>query len=85
MYVYAIPEIKLRHILPIEVRVQLHVGTDRNEDGKFTNVNTLIVASACKTVISSYPGLPGNMFGNTPGGGRPVWNANIPSIQSYFR
>jgi len=47
--------------LPVEVHYQQFVGTDRDNGGKYTNVNTLVVSSDCETVITSYPGLPRGM------------------------
>lgn len=34
------------------------VGTDEDHNYDYTNVNTLIIGEDCKTVITSYPGLP---------------------------
>ena len=86
VYVYAIPEVVIpRGVLPIEVHLQLFLGTDKSHGFEYTNVNTLVIASDCKTAISSYPGLPSNLNGNQPGGGEPVWVGKVPYYEFYFQ
>ncbi|MBX3292719.1 MAG: RHS repeat protein [Acidobacteria bacterium] len=80
IYIYSIPETPTRPI-----RLQLMIGTVGTKGpyaNKWTNTNTLVLASDCKTVISSYPGLPlGVLDDNGVITGTPVWADFVPNVE----
>lgn len=84
-YVYAVPELK-GNVMGTEVKAQVTVGTDSENSFKHTNVNTLIVAPDCQTVITSHPGLPEGMSDKDPRiYGTPVWVDRVPTITIQLR
>lgn len=64
-YIYAFPNMGGMPMLGIPPRVAAN-GLDRNNGYAITNVNTVIVAPDCETVVTSFPGLPDPR--NFPGG-----------------
>jgi hypothetical protein len=74
-YVLAFPDLPPLPLLNVPARPAA-VGLDRDHGFDITNVNTLIIKPDCKTVVTSFPGLPSRF--NFPGGhfnisGTPQW------------
>lgn len=67
-YVYAFPD-------NAAMKQRAYVGVDASRGGQGTNVNTVVVAPDCQTVITSHPGTPGNWSPADPriGGSTPRW------------
>jgi RHS repeat-associated protein len=82
-YLYAVPATS-RALFPVSL--QATVGTDSSNGNQHTNVNTLIVKDDCKTVVTSFPGLPGGVKSNDPRiHGTAGWWPNVPTIETTWR
>jgi len=78
-YSYAVPATS-RALFPVSVQVT--IGTDASNGNQHTNVNTFIVKDDCKTVVTSFPGLPRGVNSNDPRiHGTPGWWPNVPTIE----
>lgn len=55
-----------------------YAGADRDKSYKYTNARTVVVDKDCKTVITSFPGLPRNISPNDPRiVGNPRWREAV--------
>jgi YD repeat-containing protein len=76
-YVFAFPDFDytVRGLSgPIGVRGFQDIGIDNTRGGTLTNVNTVIVGPDCKSVVTSFPGLPGTVSPTDPRiTGTPHW------------
>ena len=72
-YVYAFPQVEFG-VGGLTTKLTLGVGTDRDHNNDYTNVNTLIVRPDCTSVVTSFPGLPSDLSPNDSRiSGTPVW------------
>jgi RHS repeat-associated protein len=74
VYVYAYP---VARDVPVLGTVSVGVGRDSGRGNMVTNVNTLVVRDDCRSVVTSYPGLPTGVGPNDPRvTGTPIWSPN---------
>jgi hypothetical protein len=77
-YVYALPDFDytIQGLSgPIGIRGFQDIGIDRDRNYNVTNVMTVIIESDCSSVVTAFPGLPGD-FNSDPNAritGTPHW------------